>query len=156
MPKVIEGKLFARDFRFAIVVSRFNSFITDRLIEGSTDALYRNGAEEKDIDIFKTPGSFEIPLVAKKLAKTGKYDAIICLGAVIRGDTPHFEYVAAEVAKGIANVMLECETPLAFGVITADNLEQAIDRAGLKAGNKGYEAAICAIEMANLLALTKG
>jgi len=131
-------------------VSRFNDFISSRLADGAVDALVRHGADEKEITLLKVPGAFEIPLVAKKIAKSGKYDAVICLGAVIRGATPHFEYVAAEVSKGIASVALESNIPVTFGVLTTDNLEQAIERAGSKAGNKGYEAAVAAMEMANL------
>jgi len=149
--RVVEGKLIASGLRFAIVVSRFNSFITERLLEGALDCLKRHGCREEDVEIFKTPGSFEIPLVAKKLAKSSKFDAVIALGAVIRGETPHFDYVAAEVSKGIANASLETEKPIAFGILTTDTVEQAIDRAGTKAGNKGWEAALSAIEMANLL-----
>ncbi len=150
MPKIIEGKIIAKGFKFCIVASRFNDFICGKLIEGAIDALKRSGADEKDISLVRVPGAFEIPLVAKKLAKSGNFDAIICLGAVIRGSTPHFEYVSAEVSKGIAQVTLETETPLAFGVITSDTIEQAIERAGTKSGNKGWDAAISAIEMANL------
>lgn len=151
MPTIIEGKLDARGLKFGIVVSRFNDFIGERLLGGALDTLLRSGADANDIDIVRVPGSFEIPLVAKKLAKSQKYDGVICLGAVIRGATPHFEYISAEVIKGIANVSLECETPISFGVITTDNIEQAIERAGSKSGNKGKDAAISAIEMANLL-----
>ncbi|MBC8420203.1 MAG: 6,7-dimethyl-8-ribityllumazine synthase [Proteobacteria bacterium] len=150
MPKVLEGRLSAEGFRFAIIVSRFNDFICSRLMEGAVDALVRHGCDENEILIIKVPGAFEMPLAAKKLAQGGQYDAIICLGAVIRGATPHFDYVAAEVSKGIAAVALDSETPVTFGVLTTDNLEQAIERAGSKSGNKGYEAAMAAIEMANL------
>ena len=150
MPKVIEGKLNAKGFKFGIVVSRFNDFICERLLSGALDVLLRNGAEEKDVEILKVPGAFEIPQVARKMALSKKYDAIICLGAVIRGATPHFDYIAAEVSKGVAMVGLEGEVPVAFGVLTTDNLEQAIERAGSKAGNKGWDAALSAIEMANL------
>ena len=149
--KIIEGKIDARGLKFGIVVSRFNDFIGERLLGGALDALIRSGADENDIEIVKVPGSFEIPLAAKKLAKSQKYNAVICLGAVIRGATPHFEYISAEVTKGIANVSLECETPISMGVITTDNIEQAIERAGSKSGNKGWDAAISAIEMANIL-----
>ncbi|HDL89442.1 MAG TPA: 6,7-dimethyl-8-ribityllumazine synthase [Thermodesulforhabdus norvegica] len=149
--KVYEGKLLAHGLKFAIVVSRFNDFICNRLLGGAMDALTRSGAESDDIEVFKVPGAFEIPLVAKKLAMSGKYDAVICLGAVIRGSTPHFDYVANEVSKGIAAVSLETTVPIAFGVLTTDTLEQAIERAGSKAGNKGWDAAMAAIEMANLL-----
>ena len=151
MPNVIEARLLAEGKKFAIVVSRFNDFITDRLVGGAVDALLRSGAVTEDIDIVKVPGAFEIPLVAKKMAKKGKYHAIICLGAVIRGATPHFEYVSAEVTKGIAMVSLEFEIPVIFGIVTTDTIEQAIERAGTKAGNKGWHAAISAIEMANLI-----
>jgi 6,7-dimethyl-8-ribityllumazine synthase len=150
MPKIIEGKIVAKGMKFAIVASRFNDFICSRLIEGALDALIRAGADEKDIQIFKTPGAFELPLIAKKLAKSKRYDAVICLGAVIRGATPHFEYISAEVSKGIANVALETEVPIAFGVLTTDTIEQAIERAGTKAGNKGWDAAMSAIEMVDL------
>jgi 6,7-dimethyl-8-ribityllumazine synthase len=148
---VIEGKLNAKGFKFGIVVGRFNEFISSKLLGGAMDALKRHGAEEKAIDVAWSPGSFEIPLIAKKMAKSGKYNAIICLGAVIRGATPHFDYVASEVSKGIANVMLESEVPIAFGVLTTDSIEQAIERAGTKSGNKGFDAAMSAIEMANLI-----
>ncbi len=148
---VREGKLNAKGFRFAIVTSRFNSFITERLLEGALDALKRHGAEDKQIDVYKVPGSFEIPLTAKLLAKKKGVDSVICLGTVIRGATPHFEYIAAEVAKGIAQVSLEFEKPVVFGVITSENIEQAIERAGTKSGNKGYDAAMTAIEMVNLI-----
>jgi len=151
MAKIFEGKLSAKGFRFAIILSRFNNFIGNRLMDGAMDALLRHGADEEKIDVIKVPGAFEIPLVAKKAAKSGKYDAVICLGAVIRGSTPHFEYVAAEVTKGIATVGLETETPIAFGILTTDNIEQAIERAGSKSGNKGWDAAISAVEMVNLL-----
>ncbi len=146
-----EGKLNAKGYGFAIVVSRFNSFITERLLEGAMDALKRHGAEEKQINIYKVPGAFEVPLVAKLLAKKSGNDAIICLGAVIRGATPHFDYVASEVAKGIAQASLEIEKPISFGIITSDNIEQAIERAGTKSGNKGYDAAMSAIEMVSLI-----
>lgn len=148
---VYEGKLLAQGLRFGIVVSRFNDFICDRLLGGAIDALRRNGADEGFIDIYKVPGAFEIPLAAKKVASSGKYDAVICLGAVIRGATPHFDYVANEVSKGIASVSLETGVPVAFGVLTTDTIEQAIERAGSKAGNKGWDAALAAIEMVNLI-----
>jgi 6,7-dimethyl-8-ribityllumazine synthase len=151
MGKLFEGTLLGKGLKFGLVVSRFNEFITKKLLDGAQDALHRHGVNPADIDIAWVPGSFEIPLVARKLAQTNKYDAIICLGAVIRGATPHFEYIAAEVAKGIARVGLETGLPVTFGVITADTLEQAIERAGTKAGNKGFDAATDAIEMANLL-----
>ncbi len=150
MPKTIEGKLNAAGLRFGIVVSRFNDFICERLLSGALDVLTRNGAEENGIEIFRVPGAFEIPQVARKMALSNRYDAIICLGAVIRGATPHFEYIASEVSKGIAMIGLESEVPVTFGVLTTDNLEQAIERAGTKAGNKGWDAALSAIEMANL------
>jgi 6,7-dimethyl-8-ribityllumazine synthase len=150
MPKVIEGKIDAKGLKVGLVVSRFNDFINERLLEGALDALTRNGAVERDLCVVKVPGAFEIPLAAQKMAKSGMYDAVICLGCVIRGATPHFEYISAEVAKGIAKVSLESSVPVSFGVITADNLEQAIERAGTKAGNKGWDAALSAIEMINL------
>lgn len=146
-----EGKLIAEGLKFAIIVGRFNEFISSKLLSGAIDGLNRHGAKEEDIEIIWVPGAFEIPLIAKKLAKSNKYDAIICIGAVIRGSTPHFEYVSNEVSKGIANVSLSTEIPIIFGVLTTDNIEQAIERAGTKNGNKGYDAAITAIEMANLL-----
>ncbi len=152
MPKIVEGRLSAEGFRFAVIVSRFNDFICSRLMEGATDALIRHGCDEDKIFIIRVPGAFEMPLAARKLAQAGRYDAVICLGAVIRGATPHFDYVAAEVSKGIAHVALESEIPVTFGVLTTDNLEQAIERAGAKSGNKGYEAAMAAIEMVNLFA----
>jgi 6,7-dimethyl-8-ribityllumazine synthase len=151
MSKVFEGLLVGKGLKFGVVVSRFNEFITTKLLEGAQDALLRHDVSQEDIDIAWVPGAFEIPLVAKKLAESKKYNAIICLGAVIRGGTPHFEYIAAEVAKGIAKVGLDTGLPVSFGVITADTLEQAIERAGTKEGNKGFEAAVSAIEMANLL-----
>lgn len=151
MPTIIEAKLLAEGKKFAIVASRFNDFITDRLVGGAVDALVRSGAASDDIDIVKVPGAFEIPLIAKKMARKGKHHAIICLGAVIRGATPHFEYVSAEVSKGVAMVGLEHEIPVIFGIVTTDTIEQAIERAGTKAGNKGWDAAISAIEMANLI-----
>ena len=146
--KIYEGKLLAQDLRFGIIVSRFNDFICDRLLGGALDALKRSGAEEKNIDVFKVPGAFEIPLIAKKVAGTGRFDAVICLGAVIRGSTPHFDYVANEVSKGVASVSLDAAIPISFGVLTTDTLEQAIERAGSKAGNKGWDAAMAAIEAA--------
>ena len=149
--KILEGELQANGLKFAIIVSRFNDFITSKLLDGAKDALLRHGAKEEDIDIAKVPGSFEIPLIAKKLASKGTYNAVICLGTVIRGATPHFEYVAAEVAKGIAAASMETGVPIAFGVITSDTIEQAVERAGTKSGNKGFDAAITAIEMAQLL-----
>ncbi len=148
--KTYEGKLIARDYRFAIIVSRFNEFISGHLLSGALDCLKRHEADEDRIEIIWVPGSFEIPLAALKAAKSKRFDAVICLGAVIRGSTPHFDYVAAEVSKGIANVGLETATPVIFGVITSDTLEQAIERSGSKAGNKGWQAAASAIEMADL------
>jgi 6,7-dimethyl-8-ribityllumazine synthase len=156
MPRVTEGKLNARGLKFGIVVSRFNDFICEHLLSGALDVLLRNGAEEGDIEVFKVPGAFEIPQAARKVALSKKFDAVICLGAVIRGSTPHFEYIAAEVSKGVAMVGLEGEIPVTFGVLTTDNLEQAIERAGTKAGNKGWDAALSAIEMANLYREMKG
>ena len=151
MPKIFEAKLQAEGKKFALVVSRFNDFITDKLLGGAVDGLLRSGARDKDIEIVKVPGAFEIPLMAKKMAATGRYNAVICLGAVIRGTTPHFEYVSAEVSKGVASVGLESEIPVIFGIVTTDTIEQAIERAGTKAGNKGWDAAITAVEMANLI-----
>jgi 6,7-dimethyl-8-ribityllumazine synthase len=151
MPHVIEGTLSAEGKRFGLVVSRFNDFITDKLTGGAIDALTRCGAAPEAIDIVKVPGAFEIPLVAQKMAAAGRYDAIVCLGAVIRGATPHFDYVSAEVSKGIAQVSLASGVPVIFGVVTTDTIEQAIERAGTKAGNKGWSAAISAVEMANLM-----
>jgi len=146
-----EGKLIGEGMKFGLVVSRFNEFITSRLLDGAKDALIRHGVEEKNIEIARTPGAFEIPLIAKKLAEAGKYDAVICLGAVIRGGTPHFDYIAAEVTKGIAAVSLDSGIPVIYGVITADTIEQAIERAGTKMGNAGYNAALSAIELADLV-----
>ncbi|MBA3029136.1 MAG: 6,7-dimethyl-8-ribityllumazine synthase [Desulfobacteraceae bacterium] len=151
MPKIIEGKLTGTGKRFAIVAARFNDFITDKLVGGAVDALVRSGVKDEDIEIVKVPGAFEIPLVAKKIAMGKKYHAVLCLGAVIRGATPHFDYVSSEVSKGVAAVGLESEVPVIFGVLTTDTIEQAIERAGSKAGNKGWDAAITAIEMANLV-----
>jgi len=151
MPKYIEGKLDAEGLRFGIVVGRFNSFISERLLEGALDALVRHGGDGEGIDVVRVPGAFEIPLVTQKMAESGKYDAVICLGAVIRGATPHFEYVSAEAAKGIAQVSLKTGVPVAFGILTTDSIEQAIERAGTKAGNKGFEAAMTAIETARLV-----
>lgn len=151
MTRVFEGKLIGEGLRFGIVLARFNDFIGRRLYEGAMDALVRHGVKEDDVDMALVPGAFEIPIVAKKMAQSGKYSALICLGVVIRGQTPHFEYVASEVSKGIANVGLDTGVPIMFGVVTADNLEQAIERAGTKAGNKGYDAAVGAIEMANVM-----
>jgi 6,7-dimethyl-8-ribityllumazine synthase len=149
--KVLEGKLTAKDLKFGIVVGRFNEFISSKLLGGALDALKRHEASENNIEMAWAPGSWEIPLVAKKMAKSGKYDAIICLGAVIRGATPHFDYVASEVAKGVAQAGLETQVPVIFGVLTTDSIEQAIERAGTKSGNKGFDAAMAAIEMGNLM-----
>jgi 6,7-dimethyl-8-ribityllumazine synthase len=149
--KMYEGKLVAQGLKFGIIVGRFNEFIGGKLLAGALDGLKRHGVEENEIEIAWVPGAFEIPIVAKKMAKSKKYDAVICLGAVIRGATPHFEYVSGEVTKGVASVSLETEVPVIFGVLTTDTIEQAIERAGTKAGNKGYDAAVTAIEMANLL-----
>ena len=151
MPKIIEANLLAEGKKFGLIVSRFNDFITERLFEGALDGLLRSGARDEDIEVVKVPGAFEIPLMAKKMAATDRYHAIICLGAVIRGATPHFDLVSAEVSKGIAMVTLESEVPVIFGIVTTDTIEQAIERAGTKAGNKGWDAAITAIEMANLI-----
>lgn len=150
MPNLIEGKLSAKPYRFAITVSRFNEFISGKLLEGALDCLSRHGAEDENISIVKVPGAFEIPLASEKLASSGKYDAIICLGAVIRGATPHFDFVASEAAKGIAQTMLKHSLPISFGVLTCDSIDQAIERAGTKSGNKGWDAAMSAIEMADL------
>ena len=150
MAKTLEAHLNAEGKKFALVVSRFNDFITDKLLSGDLDALIRSGANDNDIQIVKVPGAFEIPLVAKKMATQKKVDAIICLGAVIRGATPHFDYVSAEVSKGIAQVSLDSGVPIIFGIVTTDTIEQAIERAGTKAGNKGWSAAMAAVEMANL------
>jgi len=149
--KIYEGKLIAEDLKFAIVAGRFNEFITNKLISGALDALKRHGVKEENIELAWAPGAFEIPLVAKKMAARKCYDAVICLGAVIRGATPHFDHVSNEVTKGIAQVGLETGVPIIFGVLTTDTIEQAIERAGTKAGNKGFDAAISAIETANLL-----
>ncbi|GAB6116528.1 6,7-dimethyl-8-ribityllumazine synthase [Thermoanaerobacter brockii subsp. lactiethylicus] len=149
--KIYEGKLIAEGKKFGIVVSRFNEFITGKLLEGALDALKRHGALNEDIEIAWVPGAFEIPLIAKKMAESKRYDAVIALGAVIRGETPHFDYVANEVSKGIAKISLDTEVPVIFGVLTTDTIEQAIVRAGTKGGNKGFEAAVTAIEMANLI-----
>jgi 6,7-dimethyl-8-ribityllumazine synthase len=151
MPNLVEANLIAEGKRFAIIVSRFNDFITDKLVGGALDALIRSGARDEDIDLVKVPGAFEIPLVALKVAQKKRHNAVICLGAVIRGATPHFEYVSAEVSKGVAAAGMESGVPVIFGVVTADTLEQAIERAGTKAGNKGWDAALAAVEMANLM-----
>lgn len=149
--RIIEGELQAEGLKFGVVVSRFNEFITDKLLDGALDALLRHGARKDDIDVIKVPGSFEIPMVAKKMALKGTYNAIICLGAIIRGATPHFEYIASEVSKGIAAASMETALPIAFGIIITDTIEQAVERAGTKSGNKGWDAAMVAIEMAQLL-----
>jgi 6,7-dimethyl-8-ribityllumazine synthase len=150
MPNIIEGQFTATGMKFALVVSRFNHFITDRLVEGCLDVLVRHGASDSDITLVRVPGSFEVPPVVKRLAKSGRHDAVIALGAIIRGDTPHFDFLAAEVTKGIAQAGMESDTPVIYGVITTDTLEQAIERAGTKAGNKGADAAMSAIEMVDL------
>ncbi|WP_394873089.1 6,7-dimethyl-8-ribityllumazine synthase [Clostridium butyricum] len=150
-----EGKLVAEGLKFGIIVGRFNEFIGGKLLDGALDGLKRHGVKEEDIDIAWVPGAFEIPLIAKKMAKNDKYDGIICLGAVIKGSTSHYDYICSEVSKGIASVSLECEKPVMFGVLTTNNIEQAIERAGTKAGNKGYECAVSAIEMANLMNVLK-
>jgi 6,7-dimethyl-8-ribityllumazine synthase len=149
--RTIEGKLIGEGLKFALVVSRFNSFITERLLEGAMDSLRRKGVAEDDLTLVRVPGAWEIPLAAKRLAQAKSYDAVICLGAVIRGSTPHFDYVAAEVSKGVAQVSLEAGVPIAFGILTTDTIEQAVERAGSKAGNKGSAAADAALEMVNLL-----
>jgi len=151
MNKCFEGMLLGKGLKFGLVVSRFNEFFTKKLLEGAQDALLRHGVSQEDIEVAWVPGAFEIPLIAKKLAQTKRYDAVICLGAVVRGETPHFEYIAAQLAKDISKVGLDTGLPVIYGVITADTLEQAIERAGTKQGNKGFEAAVSAIEMANLL-----
>jgi len=151
MSKQYEGMLLGKGLKFGVVVSRFNEFFSKKLLEGAQDALLRHGVIEDDIEIAWTPGSFEIPIIAQKMAQTKKYDAVICLGAVIRGSTPHFDYIAAEVTKGIAKVNLDTGVPVIYGVITTDNLEQAVERSGSKVGNKGFNAAVSAIEMANLV-----
>ena len=151
MGKTFEGNLLGKGLKFGVVVSRFNEFFSGKLLEGAKDALNRHGVLETDVEVAWTPGSFEIPLIAQKMAESGKYNAVICLGAVIRGGTPHFDYIAAEVSKGIANIGLKTGVPVIFGVITTDTLEQAIERSGTKGGNKGFDAAVSAIEMANLV-----
>jgi 6,7-dimethyl-8-ribityllumazine synthase len=151
MGKTFEGNLLGKGLRFALVVSRFNEFFSQKLLDGAKDALTRHGVAETDMEVAWTPGSFEMPLIAQKMAASKKYDAVICLGAVIRGGTPHFDYIASEVAKGVAKVGLDTGVPVIFGVITTDNLEQAIERSGTKDGNKGFDAAVSAIEMANLV-----
>lgn len=151
MPRFIEGKLDASGLRFGIVISRFNSFISERLLEGAVDALLRHGADDAAIDVVRVPGAFEIPLIAQQMAKSSRHDAVICLGAIIRGNTPHFDYVSAEVTKGIATVSLATGIPISFGVLTTDTIEQAVERAGTKVGNKGFDAAMSALEMANIV-----
>ena len=151
MPNIIQGDLKAEGKKFGLIASRFNEFITNKLVDGAVDCLVRHGVADEDVDLYWVPGSFEIPLMAKRLAESGKYDAVVCLGAVIRGATPHFEYIASEAAKGIAQAGLSTGVPTIFGVITSDNIEQAIERAGTKAGNKGADAALAAIEMVSLL-----
>jgi len=151
MPQFFEGNLNAAGQKFGIIVSRFNSFICERLLEGAIDALVRHGADDKDIYVARVPGAFEIPLFAQKMAASGNYDALICLGAVIRGSTPHFDYVASEVSKGVAQVSMASGVPISFGVLTTDTIEQAVERAGTKAGNKGFDAAVTAIESVNLM-----
>jgi len=150
MPRLIEGEISAKGITFAIVVSRFNDFITQRLLDGALDALRRHGASDEQVTIVKVPGAFEIPSMARRMALSGQFDCVICLGAVIRGSTPHFEYISSQVARGIATIALEGRIPIAFGVITCDTLEQAIERAGAKSGNKGWDAAMSAMEMVNL------
>lgn len=154
--KVFEGQLIAKDLKFCLIVSRFNDFITSKLLDGAIDALTRHGAREDDIDVVKVPGAFEIPLLAKKTALSKKYQAVVALGAIIRGATPHFDYVAAEASKGVALASLEAGVPVSFGIITSDTLEQAVERAGSKSGNKGWDAAMTAIETANLLKTIEG
>jgi 6,7-dimethyl-8-ribityllumazine synthase len=148
--KTYEGELQAKGFKFAVIISRFNDFITGKLLDGAIDALVRHGSSEQNIEVIKVPGAFEIPLAAKRVAEKGKYDAVICLGTVIRGATPHFDYVASEASKGIAQASLDTGVPIAFGVLTTDTIEQAVERAGSKSGNKGWDAALVAIEMAQL------
>lgn len=155
MPKELQGVLSAKGQKFCILVSRFNDFITGKLLEGALDALTRVGAKDEDITVVRVPGAFEIPVVAKKAAASGRYDAVVCLGAVIRGATPHFDYVSSEVSKGVASVGLESGMPVIFGVLTTDSIEQAIERAGSKSGNKGFEAAMAAVEMVNLFKALK-
>jgi 6,7-dimethyl-8-ribityllumazine synthase len=149
--KRIEGDLQAKGLKFGVIVSRFNDFITNKLLDGAVDALVRHGVKEDDIDVVRVPGSFEIPLVARRMALKGVYNAVVCLGTIIRGATPHFDYIAAEVSKGIASASMETGVPIAFGIITSDTIEQAVERAGTKSGNKGWDAAITAIEMAQLM-----
>ena len=151
MPRYVEGRLLGQGLKFALVVSRFNSFITEELLSGAVDALVRHGVEDSDIDVIRVPGTFELPQIARRVAMTGKYDALVALGAVIRGGTPHFDYIAAEVSKGIAHLAMESSCAVTFGVLTCDSVEQAIERAGTKAGNKGADAAVSAIETANVV-----
>ena len=155
-PKVHQGLLTATNFRFAIVVARWNDFLTSKLTEGAIDALERLGANEDSVEIFKVPGAYEIPLAAQKVAESGRFDAVICIGVVIRGETPHFDYVAGEAAKGVTNASLQTGVPVLFGIVTTDTLEQAINRAGVKAGNKGFEAAMSAVELVNLYRTMEG
>lgn len=155
MPQFYEGSLDAKGHTFGIIVSRFNSFITERLLEGAIDAIVRHGGSDADIHVARVPGAYEIPLAAQKMAATGRFDAVICLGAVIRGSTPHFDYVASEVSKGVASVSLESGIPVTFGVLTTDTIEQAVERAGTKAGNKGFDSAMTAIETINLFKVLK-
>ena len=150
MPKQVQGNLNAEGLKFCIIAARFNDFITSRLLDGALDGLIRNGAKDDDVTVVRVPGAFEIPVAAKIAASAGKYDAVICLGAVIRGATPHFDYVSSEVSKGVASVGMEAGMPVIFGVLTTDSIEQAIERAGAKSGNKGFDAAVAAIEMTNL------
>lgn len=154
--RVIEGNLDAKGLKFAILVTRFNSLISDRLLAGAKDALARTGCEEENIEIIMAPGSWELPVLARQLAAGKKYDAIICLGAIIRGDTPHFDYIAAEASKGLAQTAMEFGLPVSFGVLTCETLEQALDRAGAKSGNKGFDAAMTAVEMGNLMRQLRG
>jgi 6,7-dimethyl-8-ribityllumazine synthase len=156
MARMIEGKLWGEGFRFGIVISRFNGFITERLLEGAVDGLVRHGVRDDDIDVLRVPGAFEIPVAAKRLAAQNRYHAILCLGAVIRGATPHFDYVAGQVSSGIASVALDTGVPCIFGILTTETIEQAIERAGTKMGNKGWEAALSAVEMAQVLAQLQG
>ncbi|MEB3188240.1 MAG: 6,7-dimethyl-8-ribityllumazine synthase [bacterium] len=156
MPHTIGGHLLAQGFRFAIVIARFNDFIGNRLLSGAIDAITRHGGDDEQVTVVWVPGAFEIPLVAQRLARSGDFDAVICLGAVIRGSTPHFDYVSSEVAKGIAQAALQTGKPVVFGVLTTDTIEQAVERAGTKAGNKGWEAAVTAIEMAHLMGQLPG
>lgn len=155
MPNILEGKLTAEGLKFGIVISRFNEFITSKLLTGALDAIHRHGGREEDIDVAWVPGAFELPMVAKTMAESKRYDAVLCLGAVIRGSTTHYDYVCSEAAKGIAQVGMQTGVPTIFGVVTTENIEQAIERAGTKVGNKGVDAAISAIEMANLLKVVK-